>query len=285
MSKSSPFYFQDIVAALQEFWAKKGCVILHSYDQMVGAGTLSPYTTLYTLQKPEWNAAYVQYSRRPTDGRFGENPNRLSGYYQFQVILKPAPSDIQAWYLESLAFLGFDVSKNDIRFVEDDWENPSIGASGLGWEVWINGMEATQFTYMKQIGGLEVNPVAGEITYGLERLAMYIQQKDNLFDIEFNDRGVKYRDVFFNAEVEYSKYFQQEADYEKILGYFKDCEGFVAALLAKNLMMPAFDECLKASHYLNILDARGVISATERTNYILRVRELVKQICLKVVDK
>jgi glycyl-tRNA synthetase alpha chain len=277
------YYLQDIIQGLEEFWMKQGCVLLHSYDANLGAGTLSPYTILYTLKKPVWNACYIQYSRRPTDGRFGQNPNRLCGYYQFQVIMKPNPEDIKQKYLESLHFLGIDETKNDIRFVEDDWENPSIGAAGVGWEVWINGMEATQFTYMKQIGGFELDNVAAEITYGVERFAMYIQGKNNLFELEWNE-NVLYKDIFYEAEVEYSEYFKNQANVEQFKRNFFECLENAVHLSSKSLIMPAYDECTKASHYLNILDARGAISALERTKFILQVREATKDVCAKLLD-
>ena len=272
-----PYYFQDIVLELKKFWASRGCVVLHSFDEQVGAGTLSPFTAIYTLKKDEWNCCYEQYSRRPTDGRFGQNPNRLCGYYQFQVILKPSPADVLDIYLKSLDTIGIDVKNNDIRFVEDDWQNPSIGASGLGWEVWLNGMEATQFTYMKQIGGIAFDKIPAEITYGLERLAMCVQGKDNLFDLEYAP-GVSYKDVFYDFEVDYSNYYQKQADTDIIFKNFEDCRREAARLTELKNTFAAFEHCLKASNFLNILDARGVLSQNDRAAYILKIRELVKAV-------
>jgi glycyl-tRNA synthetase alpha chain len=282
--------FQDLILTLQTFWGKEGCVILQPYDMEVGAGTFHPATTLRALGPKPWSAAYVQPSRRPKDGRYGENPNRLQHYYQFQVIMKPSPSNIQELYLASLDAIGIDTALNDIRFVEDDWESPTLGAWGLGWEVWCNGMEVSQFTYFQQVGGFDCNPVAGEITYGLERLAMYVQGVDRVFDLNFNgrddDKRLSYGDVFLQAEREYSRYNFEHADTEILLRHFKDAEAECKALLqkgAKNgehlLALPAYDQCIKASHIFNLLDARGVISVTERQSYILRVRELAKACC------
>ena len=271
--------FQQLILTLQQFWAERGCVILQPYDMEVGAGTFHPATTLRALGPDRWNAAYVQPSRRPTDGRYGENPNRLQHYYQFQVIMKPSPANAQELYLESLKALGIDPLKHDIRFVEDDWESPTLGAWGLGWEVWCDGMEVTQFTYFQQVGGIECDPVAVELTYGLERLAMYIQGVENVYDLDFNGAGVKYGDVFHQAEVEYSKHNFEHADTDKLLQHFKDAEAECQALLAAKLPLPAYDQCIKASHRFNLLDARGVISVTERAAYIGRVRALAKGCC------
>lgn len=282
--------FQDLILTLQTFWSAQGCVILQPYDMEVGAGTFHPATTLRSLGPRPWAAAYVQPSRRPKDGRYGENPNRLQHYYQFQVIMKPSPDDIQDLYLASLEAIGIDTSVNDIRFVEDDWESPTLGAWGLGWEVWCNGMEVSQFTYFQQVGGYDCAPVSGEITYGLERLAMYVQGVDRVFDLNFNgrtdDRRLNYGDVFLQAEREYSRYNFEHANTEILLRHFKDAEAECKALLTKGndgeeqlMALPAYDQCIKASHVFNLLDARGVISVTERQSYILRVRELAKACC------
>jgi glycyl-tRNA synthetase alpha chain len=282
--------FQGLILALQAYWAEQGCVILQPYDIEVGAGTFHPATTLRALGPKPWKAAYVQPSRRPKDGRYGENPNRLQHYYQFQVILKPSPADIQDLYLESLYRIGIDPKNHDIRFVEDDWESPTLGAWGLGWEVWCDGMEVSQFTYFQQVGGFDCDPVAGEITYGLERLAMFVQGVDRVFDLNFNGRDgeerVTYGDVFLQAEREYSGYNFEHANTEMLLAHFRDAETECKALLAKGedgkrhkLVLPAYDQCIKASHIFNLLDARGVISVTERQAYILRVRELAKACC------
>jgi glycyl-tRNA synthetase alpha chain len=268
-----------MILNLHQFWAKQGCVILQPYDMEVGAGTFHPATTLRALGSKEWNAAYVQPSRRPKDGRYGENPNRLQHYYQYQVILKPSPSNIQELYLESLKMLGIDPLKHDIRFVEDDWESPTLGAWGLGWEVWCDGMEVTQFTYFQQVGGLECKPVSGEITYGLERLAMYIQGVENVYDLDFNGAGVTYGDVFLQNEREFSAYNLEYANTKQLLRQFEDAEVECKALLEKELPLPAYDQCIKASHRFNLLDARGVISVTERAVYIARVRALAKGCC------
>ena len=282
--------FQDLILTLQSFWSAEGCVILQPYDMEVGAGTFHPATTLRALGPKPWSAAYVQPSRRPKDGRYGENPNRLQHYYQFQVIMKPSPANIQELYLASLEAIGIDTTLNDIRFVEDDWESPTLGAWGLGWEVWCNGMEVSQFTYFQQVGGFDCNPVSSEITYGLERLAMYVQGVDRVFDLNFNGRTdanrLTYGDVFLQAEREYSRYNFEHADTDVLLRHFKDAEAECKALLAKGangeehlLALPAYDQCIKASHIFNLLDARGVISVTERQSYILRVRELAKACC------
>jgi glycyl-tRNA synthetase alpha chain len=287
--------FQDLILALQQFWGEQGCVILQPYDMEVGAGTFHPATTLRALGPKPWNAAYVQPSRRPKDGRYGENPNRLQHYYQFQVIMKPSPPDFQDLYLESLARIGIDPMVHDIRFVEDDWESPTLGAWGLGWEVWCDGMEVTQFTYFQQVGGFDCDPVSGEITYGLERLAMYVQGVDRVFDLSFNGRTdarkLTYGDVFLQAEQEYSRFNFEHADTGVLLQHFCDAETECKALLEAGapapeandkrhkLALPAYDQVIKASHTFNLLDARGVISVTERQSYILRVRELAKACC------
>ena len=268
--------FQDIIMNLQKFWGKYGCVILQPYDIEVGAGTFHPATTLRSLGPKPWKAAYVQPSRRPTDGRYGENPNRLQHYYQFQVIIKPSPKDIKQTYLKSLASIGIDTKKHDIRFVEDDWESPTLGAAGLGWEVWCDGMEVTQFTYFQQMTGIECKPVPVELTYGLERLCMFVQGKKNVYDLDWNNEGVKYKEVFFQAEKEFSAYNFEHANTETLLKTFEFAEAECKALLEKKLALPAYDQCLKASHVFNLLDARGVIGVAERTGYINRIRELAK---------
>ena len=268
--------FQDIIMNLQKFWGKNGCVILQPYDIEVGAGTFHPATTLRSLGPKPWKAAYVQPSRRPTDGRYGENPNRLQHYYQYQVIIKPSPKNIKQLYLKSLAAIGIDVKNHDIRFVEDDWESPTLGAAGLGWEVWCDGMEITQFTYFQQMTGIECKPVPVEITYGLERLCMFVQGKNNVFDLDWNNDGVKYKDVFFQAEKEFSAYNFEFANTDTLLKNFENTENECKSLLEKKLSLPAYDQCLKASHIFNLLDARGVIGVAERTGYITRIRELAK---------
>ena len=271
-----PASFQSLVLSLQTFWAAQGCILLQPYDMEVGAGTFHPATALRSLGPETWNAAYVQPSRRPTDGRYGENPNRLQHYYQFQVILKPSPDNVQDLYLESLKALGVDPGLHDIRFVEDDWESPTLGAAGLGWEVWCDGMEVTQFTYFQQVGGIDCNPVSVELTYGLERLAMYIQDINNVFELDWNGNGVKYGEVFLRSEKEYSKYNFEVVDVEMLKRHFIDAEEESARALAAGLALPAYDQCLKASHLFNLLDARGAISATERQSYISRIRFLAK---------
>ena len=271
--------FQGLILTLQNFWAEQGCVILQPYDMEVGAGTFHPATTLRSLGPKPWKAAYVQPSRRPKDGRYGENPNRLQHYYQFQAILKPSPPDLQGLYLKSLAAIGIDVGLHDIRFVEDDWESPTLGAWGLGWEVWCDGMEVTQFTYFQQVGGIECDPVAVELTYGLERLAMYVQGVENVYNLDFNGQGVTYGDVFLRAEKEYSAFNFEYADTELLLRHFRDSEGECRRLLERKLALPAYDQCIKASHLFNLLDARGVISVVERAAYIGRVRGLAKACC------
>ena len=283
--------FQDLILTLHNYWAQKGCVILQPYDMEVGAGTFHPATTLRSVGPRHWNAAYVQPSRRPKDGRYGENPNRLQHYYQYQVIMKPSPPDLQDLYLGSLAAIGLDPKLHDIRFAEDDWESPTLGAWGLGWEVWCDGMEVSQFTYFQQVGGLDCAPVSGELTYGLERLAMYVQNVDNVYDLNFNglpkgEGRITYGDVFLQAEQEYSRYNFEEADTSILHTRFEACERECKALLSRNiaenkptLALPAYDQCIKASHTFNLLDARGVISVTERAAYIARVRDLAKACC------
>ena len=268
--------FQSLILTLQAFWAKHGCVILQPYDMEVGAGTFHPATTLRALGPMPWRAAYVQPSRRPTDGRYGENPNRLQHYYQFQVLLKPSPENSQELYLDSLRALGIDPMAHDIRFVEDDWESPTLGAWGLGWEVWCDGMEVTQYTYFQQVGGFDCDPVSVELTYGLERLAMYVQGVENVYDLDFNGEGITYGDVFHQAEVEFSTHNFEYADVDVLRRHFNDAETECMTLLKAGLALPAYDQCLKASHRFNLLDARGAISVTERQAYILRVRELAK---------
>ncbi len=275
--KKLPFLtFQEIIFKLQKFWSENGCVILQPYDIEVGAGTFHPATTLRSLGTKPWQAAYVQPSRRPTDGRYGKNPNRLQHYYQFQVIIKPSPKDVQKIYLKSLTALGIIYKDHDIRFVEDDWESPTLGASGLGWEVWCDGMEITQFTYFQQMAGFECRPVSAEITYGLERICMYIQNKNNVYDLDWNNYGVKYGDVFLQAEKEFSAYNFEHANTDSLLEQFNKVEQESKDLVNKNLCLPAYDQCLKASHLFNLLDARGVISVTERANYINKIRTLAK---------
>ncbi|WP_299438032.1 glycine--tRNA ligase subunit alpha [uncultured Rhodospira sp.] len=273
---ASPPSFQSLILRLQSYWADRGCVILQPYDMEVGAGTFHPATTLRALGPEPWAAAYVQPSRRPTDGRYGENPNRLQHYYQFQVIMKPSPADAQDLYLDSLRALGIDPLEHDIRFVEDDWESPTLGAWGLGWEVWCDGMEVTQFTYFQQVGGFDCDPVSLELTYGLERLAMYIQGVENVYDLDYNGSGVSYGDVFLQAEREYSAHNFEHADTDALFRHFADAETECGRLLDAGLALPAYDQCLKASHRFNLLDARGVISVTERAAYIGRVRTLAK---------
>ncbi|TYB32631.1 MAG: glycine--tRNA ligase subunit alpha [Flexistipes sinusarabici] len=268
-------YFQDVILKLQEFWAKKGCVIYQPYDIEVGAGTFNPATFLRCLGPEPWNSAYVEPSRRPTDGRYGDNPNRLQHYYQFQVLLKPSPEDIQDLYLDSLVYLGIDPLEHDIRFVEDDWESPTLGAWGLGWEVWLDGMEITQFTYFQQAGGLDLKPVSGEITYGIERIAMYLQKVDSVFDLAWNE-SLTYGDVYHRNEVEFSKYNFEEADTDMLFELFEMYEKECSQLVEKGIVLPAYDYCLKCSHTFNLLDARNAISVTERTGYIGRVRHLAK---------
>ena len=271
-----PDSFQEIIQKLNEYWASVGCIILQPYDLEVGAGTFHPATTLRALGKKHWHAAYVQPSRRPTDGRYGANPNRLQHFYQYQVILKPSPFEIQELYLNSLKSIGINFNNHDIRFVEDDWESPTLGAAGLGWEVWCDGMEITQFTYFQQMASLECKPVPVELTYGLERICMFVQGKKNVFDIEWNEDGIKYKDVFFQSEKEFSAYNFEFANTKTLLKNFELAETECKFLLEKNLALPAYDQCLKASHLFNLLDARGVIGVAERTGFIGRIRELAK---------
>ena len=276
IKKNNSLSFQDAILKLQKYWSIQGCVILQPYDLEVGAGTFHPATTLRSLGAKPWRTAYVQPSRRPTDGRYGDNPNRLQHYYQFQVLIKPSPDNIKKLFLNSLSSLGIKHEEHDIRFVEDDWESPTLGAAGLGWEVWCDGMEITQFTYFQQMLGIECKPVPVEITYGLERLCMFVQGKNNVFDLEWNNQGVKYKEVFFQAEKEFSTYNFEFANTEMLLKNFDTIENECKSLLDKKLSLPAYDQCLKASHIFNLLDARGVIGVAERTSYITRIRELAK---------
>ena len=269
--------FQDLISALERYWAGQGCVLLQPYDIEVGAGTFHTATFLRALGPEPWKAAYVQPSRRPKDGRYGENPNRLQHYYQYQVVLKPSPDDIQDLYLGSLRYIGIDPKQHDIRFVEDDWESPTLGAWGLGWEVWLNGMEVTQFTYFQQVGGLDCKPVLGEITYGLERLAMYLQGKENVFDLEWT-KGVRYGDVYHQNEVEQSTYNFEHSNVEWLLRQFNDYESEAKRLIEAGLPLPGFEMVMKCSHSFNLLDARGAISVTERAAYIARVRNLARMV-------
>ncbi|MBI5870622.1 MAG: glycine--tRNA ligase subunit alpha [Actinobacteria bacterium] len=268
--------FQNIILTLQNYWAAQGCVIMQPYHTEVGAGTFNPATFLRCLDAEPWRVAYLEPSIRPTDGRYGENPYRLSHYYQFQVILKPAPADVQDLYLKSLAELGVDLAAHDIRFVEDDWEGPTLGAWGLGWEVWIDGMEATQFTYFQQVGGIDLDPVSVEITYGLERIAMYLQKKNSVYDLVWTD-GVTYGDVYQKNEAQWSKYNFETADTALLFSHFTDYEQECELCLAAGLPLPGYDYVLKCSHAFNLLDARGVISVTDRTGYIARVRNLARR--------
>ena len=275
--------FQQLILTLQQYWADKGCVVLQPYDKEMGAGTFHPATLLKSLGPDAWRAAYAQPCRRPSDGRYGENPNRLQHYYQFQVLLKPSPENLQELYLESLKAIGIDPLEHDIRFVEDDWESPTVGAWGLGWEVWCNGMEVTQFTYFQQVGGIECAPVSGELTYGLERLAMYIQGKDSVYDIDYNDPKsdvpMTYGDVFLANEQQGSAYSLEAANTETLFRHFTEAEEECADLLKRPLPIPAYERCIEASHIFNLLDARGVIGVTERASYIARVRNLAKACC------
>ena len=274
--KKTYITFQDLIFNLQKFWSKYGCVILQPYDLEVGAGTFHPATTLRSLGPKPWKAAYVQPSRRPTDGRYGKNPNRLQHYYQYQVIIKPSPNNIKQVYLRSLSAIGIQVKDHDIRFVEDDWESPTLGAAGLGWEVWCDGMEITQFTYFQKMTGTDCKPIPVELTYGLERICMFVQGKKNVFDIDWNDSGVKYRDVYLQSEKEFSAYNFDHANTESLLKNFEIAEKECKALLEQQLALPAYDQCLKASHIFNLLDSRGVIAVAERTGYINRIRDLAK---------
>ncbi len=279
MADAKPLSFQALILTLHDYWSAQGCVILQPYDMEMGAGTFHPATTLRALGPDPWKAAYVQPSRRPTDGRYGENPNRLGHYYQYQVILKPSPNNLQELYLGSLERIGIDFRNHDIRFVEDDWESPTLGAWGLGWEVWCDGMEVTQFTYFQQVGGFDCKPVAGELTYGLERLAMYIQGVDRVYDLAFNDAGVTYGDVFLENEKQFSAYNFEAANTDTLFRQFGFAADEAKALIAAELPLPAYDQAIKASHIFNTLQARGVISVAERQAYIGRVRELAKGAC------
>lgn len=288
-TETKPLSFQQLILKLYAYWAAQGCVILQPFDMEVGAGTFHPATTLRSLGPDPWNCAYVQPSRRPTDGRYGENPNRLQHYYQYQVIMKPSPPDLQGLYLGSLEAIGIDPLLHDIRFVEDDWESPTLGAWGLGWEVWCDGMEVTQFTYFQQMGGFDCKPVAGELTYGLERLAMYIQGVDSVYDLVFNDAvgdrpAVTYGDVFLANEKQMSKWNFEVADTEKLLRWFRDCEAECQASIAAQVPLAAYEQAIKASHVFNLLQARGVISVQERASYIGRVRDLARGSCEAYID-
>jgi glycyl-tRNA synthetase alpha chain len=278
-SGAKPLSFQDMILTLHAFWSKQGCAILQPYDMRVGAGTFHPATTLRSLGPEPWRAAYVQPSRRPTDGRYGENPNRLQHYYQYQVIMKPSPDNLQELYLQSLAAIGVDPLAHDIRFVEDDWESPTLGAWGLGWEVWCDGMEVTQFTYFQQMGGFDCKPVAGELTYGLERLAMYIQGVDRVYDLRFNDADLSYGDVFLKNEQEFSKYNFEVADTDALFDGFAKAEAEARRCIEADIPLAAYDQAIEASHLFNLLQARGVISVQERASYIGRVRDLAKGAC------
>jgi glycyl-tRNA synthetase alpha chain len=269
--------FQDTILNLQKYWGNYGCVILQPYDMEVGAGTFHPATTLRSLGTKPWRAAYVQPSRRPSDGRYGDNPNRLQHYYQFQVIIKPSPKEIKKLYLKSLSAIGINYKDHDIRFVEDDWESPTLGAAGLGWEVWCDGMEITQFTYFQQMAGIECKPVSVELTYGLERICMFTQKKNNVFDLLWNDTGVKYKDVFYQSEKEFSAYNFEHANTDFLFKIFEMVEIECKLLLDKKLSLPAYDQCLKASHVFNLLDSRRAIGVAQRAGYISRIRDLVKQ--------
>ncbi|WP_283597025.1 glycine--tRNA ligase subunit alpha [Ligilactobacillus aviarius] len=275
---------QDIILTLQQFWAKQGCMIMQSYDIEKGAGTMSPYTFLRAIGPEPWNVAYVEPSRRPADGRYGENPNRLYQHHQFQVLMKPNPDNIQDLYLDSLRALGIEPKEHDIRFVEDNWENPSMGCAGVGWEVWLDGMEVTQFTYFQQVGGLEVKPVASEVTYGLERLSSYIQDVNSVFDLEWAD-GVKYGDIFKEPEYEHSKYAFEESNQEMLLDAFDTYEKEAKRLIKEGLVHPAYDYILKCSHTFNLLDARGAVSVTERAGYLARIRNMAKAIAKVFVEE
>jgi len=277
-------YFQDVIMNLQRFWADRGCIVFQPYDEAVGAGTFNPATFLKCLGPEPWNACYVENSRRPTDGRYGNNPNRLQHYYQFQVILKPSPADIQDLYLESLTALGLDPLKHDIRFVEDDWESPTLGAWGLGWEVWLDGMEISQFTYFQQAGGIELSPISGELTYGLERFTMYLQNCNSIYDVKWN-KDLTYGDIYHNNEVQFSKYNFEDADVTALFHQFDMHEKECVRIAELDLPLPAYDFCLKCSHIFNLLDARSAISVTERTGYIGRVRNLAKLVAKKYLEE
>ena len=269
--------FQDTILNLQKYWGNYGCAILQPYDMEVGAGTFHPATTLRSLGTKPWRAAYVQPSRRPSDGRYGDNPNKLQHYYQFQVLIKPSPKEIKKLYLKSLSTIGINYKDHDIRFVEDDWESPTLGAAGLGWEVWCDGMEITQFTYFQQMAGIECKPVSVELTYGLERICMFTQKKNNVFDLLWNDSGIKYKDVFYQSEKEFSAYNFEHANTDFLFKIFEMVETECKSLLDKKLSLPAYDQCLKASHVFNLLDSRGAIGVAQRAGYISRIRDLVKR--------
>ncbi len=277
-------YFQDIIATLNSYWASAGCVVMQPYDMEVGAGTFHPATLLRALGPEPWKAAYVQPSRRPTDGRYGENPNRLQHYYQYQVVIKPSPKDVQAMYLESLQRFGLDLLEHDIRFVEDDWESPTLGAWGLGWEVWLDGMEITQFTYFQQAGSVDLKPITVEITYGLERIAMYLQKVDSVYDIAWNEH-VTYGEIFHQAEKEFSTFNFEEANVGDLTQAFDNYEREALKLVDKGLILPGYDYCLKCSHTFNLLDARKAISVAERTRYIGRIRHIARQVAQRYVEQ
>ena len=277
-------YFQDIIMELNKYWAEQGCVVQQPYDMEVGAGTFHPATLLRALGPEPWKAAYVQPSRRPTDGRYGENPNRLQHYYQYQVVLKPSPLEVQEMYLASLKRFGLNLLEHDIRFVEDDWESPTLGAWGLGWEVWLDGMEITQFTYFQQAGSLDLQPITVEITYGLERIAMYLQKVENVYNLAWNAE-VSYGEIFHQAEVEFSRFNFEEANVKALIGFFDTYESEAHTLVAKGLILPAYDYCLKCSHTFNLLDARKAISVAERTRYIGRIRNIARQVAMQYTEQ
>ncbi len=277
-------YFQDIIMELNRFWAEQGCIIQQPYDMEVGAGTFHPTTLLRALGPEPWKTAYVQPSRRPTDGRYGENPNRLQHYYQYQVIIKPSAPNIQELYLESLQRFGLDMLEHDIRFVEDDWESPTLGASGLGWEVWLDGMEITQFTYFQQAGSKDLDTITVEVTYGLERIAMYLQKVDSVYQIAWNSE-INYGDIFHQAEVEFSAFNYEEANVDFLFSLFDSCESEALRLLDKNLILPGYDYCLKCSHTFNLLDARKAISVAERTRFIGRIRNIARKVAVKYTEQ
>ena len=282
--KNKQITFQDTIFKLQNYWSQKGCIILQPYDLEVGAGTFHPATTLKSLGPKSWKSAYVQPSRRPSDGRYGENPNRLQHYYQFQVIIKPSPNNIKKLFLESLKSIGIDHKDHDIRFVEDDWESPTLGAAGLGWEVWCDGMEITQFTYFQQMAGIQCSPISVELTYGLERICMFIQQKKNVYDLIWNKEGLLYKDIHLETEKQFSKYNFEIANSQNLLKIFEMLEKEAKSLIENNLPLPAYDQCLKASHVFNILDARRAISIAQRAEYISRIRDLVKGVGEKYIE-
>ena len=276
--------FQDIIFELDRYWADQGCIIQQPYDMEVGAGTFHPATLLRALGPEPWKAAYPQPSRRPTDGRYGDNPNRLQHYYQYQVVIKPSPLNVQELYLDSLKRFGLNLMEHDIRFVEDDWESPTLGAWGLGWEIWLDGMEITQFTYFQQAGSIDLHPVTAEITYGLERIAMYLQGVDSVYEIAWNDE-ISYGEIFHQAEVEFSTFNFEEADVDKMIGFFNSYEAEAEKLIGKDLVLPAYDYCLKCSHVFNLLDARKAISVAERTRYIGRIRNIVRNVAESYVSQ